>query len=112
MPQRSSKRYQSPLLRARRETSSPSTIPTWPRATSAVRRAKPPRLPALAPERPRSSAMTTTRAAGRRDGEAGILVDDHPAVRGPGEAVRTLGEGVLAGGGFAVMLDLAGGRLA
>src|SRR5690349_12544552 len=48
--------------------------------------------------------------AGSRSSE--ILVDDHHACRRPAEAVRTLGEGVLAGGGFAVMLDLAGGRLA
>jgi hypothetical protein len=32
MPHRSSSRYQSALLRAKRETSIPSTMPTWPRA--------------------------------------------------------------------------------
>ena len=40
-PHRSSSRYQSALLRASRETSRPSTIPTWPSATSAARRANP-----------------------------------------------------------------------
>jgi len=35
IPQRSSSRYQSALLDGRRETSSPSTMPAWPRATSA-----------------------------------------------------------------------------
>src|SRR5437899_1237785 len=59
-PQRSSRRYQSALLRARRETSRPSTIPTCRSATSAVRRANPLRSTMPDPETPRSSSMTTT----------------------------------------------------
>jgi Resolvase, N terminal domain len=57
-PQRSSSRYQSALFLASLETSSPSTMPTRPRATSAVSRAKPVRLTLPDPERPRSSSMT------------------------------------------------------
>src|SRR5271169_1262764 len=63
-PQRSSKRYQSALLRARRETSRPSTIPAWPSATSAVSRAKPLRSIMPEPETPRSSSITRTCCAG------------------------------------------------
>src|SRR5215470_17725851 len=64
-PQRSSRRYQSALLRARRDTSSPSTIPTCPSATSAVRRAKPLRSTIPAPDRPRSSSITTICCTGQ-----------------------------------------------
>src|ERR1035438_1372447 len=60
MPHRSSRRYQSALLRARRETSRPSTIPIWPKATSAVMRANPERLADPEPDKPRSSSMTIT----------------------------------------------------
>jgi hypothetical protein len=41
----------------------PSTSPTCPNETSLTRRWKPGRASALAPERPRSSSMTTTRDA-------------------------------------------------
>src|SRR4051812_22678094 len=51
---------QSRQERARRETSIPRTRPTWPRPTSATRRWKPGLSEVEAPERPRSSSMTTT----------------------------------------------------
>src|SRR5215469_14153183 len=59
-PHRSNKRYQSALLRAKRETSRPSTIPARPIATSVVRCAKPERSTHPEPDRPRSSSMTIT----------------------------------------------------
>src|SRR6516164_9646149 len=93
-PQRSSRRYQSALLRARRDTSRPSTIPTCPSATSAVRRAKPLR--------------STT--AGARQAEVFVEYDGllcRPAKRG------CLGDqGILALHRFAIVLDLSGGGLA
>src|SRR5919108_661007 len=54
-PQSSNRRYQSALFLARRETSSPRTMPTWANATSLVRRANPERLSVLEPDSPRSS---------------------------------------------------------
>src|SRR6266516_5621459 len=53
-------RYQSALLRATRETSSASTMPTWPSATSAAMRANPERSANPEPDTPRSSSMTVT----------------------------------------------------
>ena len=70
MPHRSSRRYQSALLRAKRETSSPSTMPTRPRATSPIIRVKPERLAALAPEIPRSSSITVTCSGGQPSSQA------------------------------------------
>ena len=63
--QSSSSRCQSVLLRASRDTSSPSTIPTRPRLTSVTRRWKPSRSAALAPDCPRSLSMTTIRSSGQ-----------------------------------------------
>src|SRR5215472_1896006 len=65
MTHRSSKRYQSALLRASRETSSPRMIPTRPRATSEAIRVNPPRLATLAPDTPRSSSITITCSLGQ-----------------------------------------------
>src|SRR5918996_2382175 len=64
IPARSSSRYQSALERASRDTSRPNTIPTRPRAMSAVIRAKPERAVPAEPETPRSSSITST---ARRD---------------------------------------------
>ncbi len=61
--QSSSSRCQSVELRARRETSRPSTMPARPRPTSVTSRWKPSRSTAEAPERPRSESMTTTCSA-------------------------------------------------
>jgi tRNA isopentenyl-2-thiomethyl-A-37 hydroxylase MiaE len=58
--QSSISRYQSALLRARRETSNPSTIPARPNATSVINRPNPERFAALAPDIPQSSSMTVT----------------------------------------------------
>src|SRR5262245_37995784 len=69
-PARSMSRCQSALLRASRETSRPSTRPTRASATSAVSRAKPDRATAPAPERPRSSSMTTIRSSGQPSSRA------------------------------------------
>ncbi|MGC2008869.1 MAG: hypothetical protein WA689_29320, partial [Trebonia sp.] len=60
IPARSSSRYQSALLRASRETSRDSTIPTCPMATWAVSSANPVRPAAEAPDSPRSSSITVT----------------------------------------------------
>src|SRR5215472_15602980 len=60
MLHRSNRRYQSALLRAMRETSRPNTIPTRPRATSAVMRANPERSANPEPDTPKSSSMTIT----------------------------------------------------
>ncbi len=59
------KAVQSALLRARRETSMPSTIPACPSATSVISFAKPARSTAPEPERPRSSSMMATCCAGQ-----------------------------------------------
>lgn len=59
------RRCQSALLRARRDTSSPSTIPSCPIATSVTRCWKPSRSCDCAPERPRSLSMTWTRSIGQ-----------------------------------------------
>jgi hypothetical protein len=56
----SSNRCQSVELRARRETSRPITNPTRPSPTSATSRWKPDRASADAPERPKSSSITTS----------------------------------------------------
>ncbi|MDQ2945138.1 MAG: hypothetical protein M3Y27_04220 [Acidobacteriota bacterium] len=69
-------------------------MPTWVSATPLMRRANPERLFVLAPDSPRSSSMTTT-----------LLL-------GPAQLTGPVGQGVLASGGFAVMLDLAWGGLA
>lgn len=63
MAARSPSRYQSELLRASRETSKASTMPTPPSATASVSSPNPDRATALAPLRPRSASMTRT--AGR-----------------------------------------------
>src|SRR5271157_601927 len=63
--QSSSSRCQSVLLRASRDTSNPSTIPTRPRLTSVTRRWKPSRSAAPAPDCPRSQSMTTIRSSGQ-----------------------------------------------
>ena len=54
----SKRRCQSALLRTRRDTSSSSTIPAWPIATSLTRCWKPSRSCDCAPERPRSLSNT------------------------------------------------------
>src|SRR5258707_5919155 len=59
---RSSRCYQSALLRASRETCQPKTIPTCPRATSPVRVANASRPAVLVPDWPRSPSRTLTRA--------------------------------------------------
>ena len=51
-PQISMSRYQSLLLRASRDASSMSTIPTFPKTTSAAKRWNPVRCAAVLPERP------------------------------------------------------------
>lgn len=61
----SSSRCQSALLRARRETSSPSTMPACPIATSVTKCWKPSRPAACAPDRPRSLSITCTRSIGQ-----------------------------------------------
>lgn len=61
----SRRRCQSALLRARRDTPSPSTIPACPIATSVTRCWKPSRSCDCAPERPRSLSMTWTRSIGQ-----------------------------------------------
>ena len=94
MPHSSSKRYQSALFLARRETSRPRTIPTWASATSLVRRANPERLSVVEPDKPQ------------------IFIDDDHLLFGPTELRGPIRQGVLAGGRFAVMLDLAGRGLA
>jgi hypothetical protein len=65
IPARSSSRYQSELLRASREHSSDSTIPTRPSPTSAASLANPLRPAAEAPETPRSSSITLTALRGQ-----------------------------------------------
>jgi hypothetical protein len=57
---RSSSWYQSVLLRASRDASIPSTMPTLPSPTSATSSRNPVRALAEAPERPRSSSITRT----------------------------------------------------
>jgi hypothetical protein len=64
MPARSSSRYQSALLRASRDTSSASTIPTCPRPTWAANSANPDRPSAEDPLIPWSSSMTRTAPRG------------------------------------------------
>ena len=61
----SSSRCQSVELRARRETSRPSTIPAWPMPTSATRRLEALAIAADAPDWPRSLSMTMTRSSGQ-----------------------------------------------
>ena len=63
-------------------------MPTLPIATSVVTRAKPVLPSVLAPERPE------------------ILVDDMDLVRLPSQLPCTVDQGVLAAGGFLVVLDL------
>ena len=58
IPARSRSRYQSLLLRASRETSSDSTIPTSPSPTREASSANPDRPAAEAPEIPRSPSIT------------------------------------------------------
>src|SRR6266566_2773206 len=94
MLQRSNRRYQSALLRATRETSSASTMPTWPSATSAAMRANPERSANPEPDTPRSSSM-----------------DGH-LLLGPTEFPCFLDQSMLARGGLAVVLDLIGRGLA
>lgn len=65
MAARSSSWYQSAQLRARRETSVTSSIPTLPVPTSVKRRWKPVRWLLLTPDLPRSSSMTTMRSSGQ-----------------------------------------------
>src|SRR6516164_8383925 len=93
MPHNSSRRYQSALFLARRETSSPRTMPTRASATSLVRRANPARGSRPEPESPRSSSMTTN-----------LLL-------GPTELASAVGQRVLAGGGLPIVFDLTWGRL-
>src|SRR6202007_2132508 len=69
-PARSMRRYHSALLRAKRETSRPSTRPTRASATSAVTREKPGRFAFPPPDRPRSSSMMTIRSAGQPSSRA------------------------------------------
>src|SRR5262245_32063253 len=69
-PARSMRRCQSALLRARRDTSRPSTRPTRASATSAVSRAKPDRATEPEPDRPRSSSMTRMRSSGQPSSRA------------------------------------------
>src|SRR5260221_1418408 len=59
---RSSRCYQSALLRASRETCQPKTIPTCPSATSLVSVAKASRPAVLVPDWPKSPSNTVTRA--------------------------------------------------
>ena len=65
IPARSSSRYQSALLRASREHSSDSTMPTFPSPTWAASSANPERPAALAPLTPRSSSITRTALRGQ-----------------------------------------------
>src|SRR5271166_6862625 len=92
-PPNSMRRCQSALLRARRETSSPSTRPTRARATSAVSRAK--------PDRDKAGA-----------GEPEVLIDDDDAIGGPAEFTGLGGKRILSIGRLAIVLDLGGAGLA
>jgi len=40
-------------------------------------------------------------------GQPEIFIDDHHLLLGPAQLTRSIGQGVLAGGGFAIMLDLS-----
>src|ERR1700676_2446859 len=93
-PPRSMRRCQSALLRARRETSSPSTRPTWASATSAVRRGE--------AELPQKAGT----------GEPKILIDDDDAIIGPAKFTGFGGKRILSIGRLAIVLDLGGARLA
>ena len=93
----SSRRYHSAELRARRETSSTRTRPTSPSPTADTSRANPSRSCAAAlpaPLLPWSSSMTLD-LLGR-----------------PAQALRPLGQRVLAPGALRVALDLGGAGLA
>src|SRR5215472_6272779 len=81
----------SALLRAKRETSRPSTRPTRASATSAVSRA----------------------GAGRGSAarQAQVFINDDDPFGGPAELASLAGEGVLPLGRFAIVLDLRGARL-
>src|SRR5688500_16767139 len=60
---RSSSPYQSRLLRARRDTSRPKTMPARPSATSATRRSKPVRSTLPLADVPRSWSITMMRSS-------------------------------------------------
>jgi hypothetical protein len=70
IPASSKSRYQSALLRASREHSRDSTIPTWPMPTWAASCANPDRPAAEAPETPRSSSITVTAVRGQPSSRA------------------------------------------
>ena len=90
---RSSNWYQSALLRTRRETSRPRRMPTRPRATYAIMRAKPSRPCAVAPDSPR------------------VLVDHGDLIGAPTQLAGPLGEVVLPPRRLTVGLDLRRDRL-
>src|SRR5499427_7792409 len=87
------RRYHSALLRAKRETSRPSTRPTRASATSAVSRAKPERVVVPPPDRPR------------------VFINDDDPFGGPAELTSLAGERVLPFSRFAIVLDLSGAGL-
>src|SRR3954467_9933084 len=101
---------QSRQERARRETSIPRTRPTWPRPTSATRRWKPGLSEVEAPERPRSSSMTTTWA--RRARAPKISTDTDARAAPPAEPAGAIRQTILEARRFPVLLNLAQGRLA
>src|SRR3954465_2284412 len=85
---------QSRQERARRETSIPRTRPTWPRPTSATRRWKP----------------GSVRGRGAR--AAKIIIDDDDLVAPPAKPAGAIRQTILEARRFAVLLNLAQGRLA
>src|SRR5690242_16687049 len=87
------RRYHSALLRAKRETSRPSTSPTRASATSAVSRAK---------------AGAGRGSAAR---QAQVFINDDDPFGGPAELAGLAGERVLPLSRFAIVLDLSGARL-
>jgi len=59
--------------RARRDISTPKMIPTRSRLTSVTKRWNPARPSALAPDLPRSSSMTSTRAGAQPNSAARLV---------------------------------------
>src|SRR5207247_2312257 len=93
VPQRSSSRYQSALLRASRETSNPSMMPTWPRRDFGSH----------------VSEAGTLGQPGARDAE--ILVENFNLLVLPAQLNGTIGELVLALSRFSIVFDLCRGGL-
>src|SRR5271155_1380190 len=93
-PPNSMRRCQSALLRARRETSSPSTRPTVGEGDFGGQ-------PGETRSRDKAGA-----------GESEVLIDDHDAIGGPAEFTGFGGKRILSIGRLAIVLDLGGAGLA